>query len=69
MLNLSRILHGTLATQSSRFSLTYRFNCYRLTAVNAIQLAMALVANVFLLLNMARRIRFDIAQPVTMVGW
>ncbi|XWX01943.1 hypothetical protein V2A60_009975 [Cordyceps javanica] len=40
-----------------------------LTAVNAIQLAMALVSNVFLLLNMARRVKFTIAQPITIVGW
>ncbi len=41
----------------------------RLTAVNAVQLAMALVSNVFLLLNMARRVKFSIAQPITIVGW
>lgn len=41
----------------------------RLLAINAIQLALALVANVFLLLNMARRVRFGIAQPITMLGW
>ncbi|CAH0048373.1 unnamed protein product [Clonostachys solani] len=40
-----------------------------LLAINAIQLALALVANVFLLLNMARRVRFGIAQPITMLGW
>ncbi|OAA51116.1 Ion transport 2 [Beauveria brongniartii RCEF 3172] len=40
-----------------------------LTAVNAIQLAMALVSNVFLLLNMARRVKFTLAQPITIVGW
>lgn len=40
-----------------------------LTIINAIQLAVAIVANVFLLLNMARRVRFTIAQPVTMAGW
>ncbi|OAR00648.1 hypothetical protein LLEC1_02421 [Akanthomyces lecanii] len=40
-----------------------------LTAVNAIQLAMALVSNIFLLLNMARRVKFSIAQPITIVGW
>ncbi|KAH8195889.1 hypothetical protein TruAng_009935 [Truncatella angustata] len=40
-----------------------------LTAVNAVQLALALIANIFLLLNMARRVRFSIAQPVTIVGW
>ncbi|KFA74888.1 hypothetical protein S40288_06461 [Stachybotrys chartarum IBT 40288] len=40
-----------------------------LTIVNAIQLAVAIVANLFLLLNMARRVRFSVAQPVTIVGW
>ncbi|KAL2869013.1 potassium channel family protein [Aspergillus lucknowensis] len=38
-------------------------------AINASQLAIAVVANVFLLLNMARRIRFNISQPATIVGW
>lgn len=40
-----------------------------LTIVNAIQLAVAVVANAFLLLNMARRVRFTLAQPITIVGW
>ncbi|KAI1455034.1 voltage-gated potassium channel [Annulohypoxylon moriforme] len=40
-----------------------------LLAVNAVQLVIALVANVFLLLNMTKRVRFSIAQPVTIVGW
>jgi potassium channel subfamily K len=40
-----------------------------LTVVNAIQLVVAVVSNVFLLLNMARRVRFAIAQPITIVGW
>lgn len=40
-----------------------------LIAINAIQLAIAIVANLFLLLNMAKRIRFAIAQPVTIIGW
>ncbi|KAL1900771.1 hypothetical protein Cpir12675_000785 [Ceratocystis pirilliformis] len=40
-----------------------------LIAVNAVQLGMALTSNVFLLLNMARRVRFVVAQPVTIVGW
>ncbi|KAM0331418.1 hypothetical protein ACHAQA_003091 [Verticillium albo-atrum] len=40
-----------------------------LLAINAIQLAMAITSNLFLLLNMARRVRFSIAQPVTIVGW
>lgn len=41
----------------------------RLVGVNAAQLAIALVSNLFLLLNMARRVRFSIAQPITIVGW
>ncbi|KAG5998619.1 hypothetical protein E4U52_007112 [Claviceps spartinae] len=40
-----------------------------LTIVNAIQLAMALVSNAFLLLNMTERVRFSVAQPITIVGW
>ncbi|EFX01171.1 potassium channel [Grosmannia clavigera kw1407] len=40
-----------------------------LTGINAVQLAIAVAANMSLLLNMARRIRFAVAQPVTMVGW
>ncbi|KPM35068.1 hypothetical protein AK830_g11505 [Neonectria ditissima] len=41
----------------------------RLTIVNAIQLVVAIISNVCLLLNMARRVRFSIAQPVTIIGW
>ena len=40
-----------------------------LIAVNAVSLAMALIANLFLLLNMAHRVRFKIAQPVTIIGF
>jgi potassium channel subfamily K len=40
-----------------------------LLVINAIQLAVAVVANLFLLLNMARRIRFTVAQPITFVTW
>lgn len=40
-----------------------------LTVINAIQLAMALVANLILLLNMAKKIKFTIAQPITIVTW
>lgn len=47
----------------------YRHDPGWLLAINATQLAIALVANMFLLLNMAKRVRFTIAQPVTMVGW
>ncbi|KAH7027903.1 uncharacterized protein B0I36DRAFT_328179 [Microdochium trichocladiopsis] len=37
--------------------------------INAVQLAIALIANLFLLLNMAKRVRFSIAQPITIAGW
>ena len=40
-----------------------------LTALNAVQLFIALVANASLLLNMTRRLRFSIAQPITIIGW
>lgn len=40
-----------------------------LIIVNAIQLAIAIVSNMFLLLNMTRRVRFSFAQPITIVGW
>ncbi|KAI1801936.1 voltage-gated potassium channel [Daldinia bambusicola] len=40
-----------------------------LTVVNAVQLVLAIVANVFLLLNMTKRVRFSIAQPITIAGW
>ncbi|RYP13540.1 hypothetical protein DL767_010678 [Monosporascus sp. MG133] len=40
-----------------------------LLAVNAVQLVIAVIANVFLLLNMTKRVRFSVAQPITIVGW
>ncbi|KAK0739121.1 hypothetical protein B0T21DRAFT_435635 [Apiosordaria backusii] len=40
-----------------------------LTIINAIQLLIALIANMALLLNMTQRLRFSVAQPVTIVGW
>ncbi|KAI9733421.1 MAG: Potassium channel [Cirrosporium novae-zelandiae] len=40
-----------------------------LIIVNAISLAFALLANMSLLLNMARRLSFPIAQPCTIIGW
>ncbi|RYO89413.1 hypothetical protein DL764_008581 [Monosporascus ibericus] len=40
-----------------------------LLAVNGVQLIIAVIANVFLLLNMTKRVRFSIAQPITIVGW
>ncbi|KAK6415994.1 hypothetical protein LTR95_017518 [Oleoguttula sp. CCFEE 5521] len=40
-----------------------------LIAVNGISLVSALIANMSLLLNMARRVRFSIAQPITIAGF
>ncbi|KAB8356592.1 hypothetical protein FH972_024174 [Carpinus fangiana] len=40
-----------------------------LLAVNAVSLIFALIANVSLLLNMAGRLRFRIAQPITIAGF
>ncbi|KAF2724731.1 hypothetical protein K431DRAFT_281682 [Polychaeton citri CBS 116435] len=40
-----------------------------LIAVNALSLVAALMANMSLLLNMAKRLRFSIAQPITIAGF
>ncbi|KAI1129388.1 hypothetical protein F5Y10DRAFT_238503 [Nemania abortiva] len=40
-----------------------------LIGINAAQLAIAVIANLFLLLNMTKRVRFSVAQPITIVGW
>ncbi|KAI9751887.1 MAG: hypothetical protein M4579_005844 [Chaenotheca gracillima] len=40
-----------------------------LVTVNAISLIAAVAANAALLLNMARRVSFAVAQPITIVGW
>ena len=40
-----------------------------LIAVNGVSLACALIANLSLLLNMARRLPFAIAQPITIIGF
>ncbi|KAL8630945.1 hypothetical protein Q9189_003362 [Teloschistes chrysophthalmus] len=40
-----------------------------LIAINTISLVFALGANLALLLNMARRLSFSIAQPITIIGW
>ena len=42
---------------------------FRLLAVNGVSLGLAIIANFSLLLNMARRLSFSIAQPITIVGW
>lgn len=41
----------------------------RLLAINGISLGLAIIANFSLLLNMARRLSFSVAQPITVVGW
>ncbi|KAH8903140.1 voltage-gated potassium channel [Coniochaeta sp. PMI_546] len=40
-----------------------------LLAINGIQLGIAIIANMALLLNMTKRLRFTVAQPITIVGW
>jgi potassium channel subfamily K len=40
-----------------------------LIAINSISLVFALIANMFLLLNMSRRVSFAVAQPITLVGF
>ena len=40
-----------------------------LIAVNSVSLVLALAANMALLLNMARRLSFKIAQSITILGW
>lgn len=40
-----------------------------LIAVNAVSLVLALIANVSLLLNMTKRLRFQIAQSITILGF
>lgn len=42
---------------------------HRLIAINAVSLTLALVSNFALLLNMARRLSFSVAQSVTIIGW
>ena len=42
---------------------------FRLLAVNGVSLGLAIIANFSLLLNMARRLSFSIAQPITILGW
>ena len=41
----------------------------RLVALNSLSLAFAIVANIALLFNMARRLSFQVAQPITIIGW
>ncbi|KAH7130852.1 hypothetical protein EDB81DRAFT_807606 [Dactylonectria macrodidyma] len=40
-----------------------------LTIIDAIQLLVGVTSNLFLLLTMARRVRFSLALPITIIGW
>ncbi|KAG6857126.1 hypothetical protein H0H87_009258 [Tephrocybe sp. NHM501043] len=40
-----------------------------LLVLNAVSLALALVANMFLLMNFAHRVRYTVAQPLTIILW
>ncbi|KAH8655153.1 hypothetical protein BGZ60DRAFT_568232 [Tricladium varicosporioides] len=41
----------------------------KLTGINAAQLAVACISNLYLFLNMAGRVRFSIAQSIVIIGW
>ncbi|KAJ5572678.1 hypothetical protein N7450_009662 [Penicillium hetheringtonii] len=73
---------GTLGPMASAFSICSLSQPWRMelggeeivdpkwvTAINAVSLLFALIANLSLSLNMARRIRFEVAQPITIIGW
>jgi hypothetical protein len=62
-----QIHHGILNIR--HFTACPSDSSHRLLAINAVQLAIALISNFFLLMNMARRVRFAIAQPITIIGW
>ena len=59
-------------TRKKRTSSARQWNAdtaFRLLAVNGVSLGLAIIANFSLLLNMARRLSFSIAQPITIIGW
>lgn len=58
-----------MVSSSSFIELNQSNPLTRLTAINAVQLLLALISNLSLLLNMAKRVRFEIAQPITITGW
>ncbi|KAJ5297008.1 uncharacterized protein N7443_007901 [Penicillium atrosanguineum] len=73
---------GTFGPMASAFNICSLGQTWRMTpsgeditdpkwaiAINAISLFFALVANLALSLNMARRIRFAVAQPIIIAGW
>ena len=60
---------GGIIPQRKQPRRLYILTLVRLLIVNSLQLVVAIISNIFLLLNMARRIRFSAAQPITIVGW
>ncbi|KAL6908779.1 potassium channel [Trichoderma evansii] len=40
-----------------------------LTVLKALQLVVAVGSNIFLLLDLTRKVRFTIAEPITIIGW
>ncbi|KAJ5668341.1 uncharacterized protein N7477_006911 [Penicillium maclennaniae] len=75
-------LSGTFGPMASAFNICSLAQTWRMTpsgqnvtdpkwavAINAVSLFFALVANLALSLNMARRIRFAVAQPIIIAGW
>ncbi|KAK4160065.1 outward-rectifier potassium channel TOK1 [Cladorrhinum sp. PSN259] len=65
----SRPWRQNLPAGSDISTATYVKDPSWLLIINAIQLLVAIAANISLLLNMTRRLRFSIAQPVTIIGW
>lgn len=63
-------LRRTREHQTSRCKDVLNANTeFRLLAVNGVSLGLAIIANFSLLLNMARRLSFSVAQPITIIGW
>lgn len=63
-------LRRTRENQTSRCKDVLNANTeFRLLAVNGVSLGLAIIANFSLLLNMARRLSFSVAQPITIIGW
>ncbi|KAF2966437.1 hypothetical protein GQX73_g7144 [Xylaria multiplex] len=61
------MIAGTLGPVASAFSILALVKPWRQHIPP--RLVIAIIANLFLLLNMTKRVRFTIAQPITIVGW
>jgi potassium channel subfamily K, other eukaryote len=51
------------------FNKDFEINYHRLVAIKAVSLAIAVMANLSLLLSLAHRLDFTISQPITILGW